>query len=94
MSYPIPSVVLVVMVQLVNNSIMEDDKLDLFQMGSLIGVAISNCLICIFGNYQMIVGFFIALVSFAIFFIAWLVFTIVKVVRFRKEVKRWKQRNY
>ena len=73
---------------------MEDDKLDLFQMGSLIGVALSNCLICIFGYFNMLIGFFIALVAFAIFFIAWLVFTIVKVVRFRKEVKRWKQRNY
>ena len=73
---------------------MEDDKLDLFQMGSLIGIATSNCLICIFGSYQIIVGFVIALVSFVIFFIAWLVFTIVKEVRFRKEVKRWKQGNY
>jgi membrane protein implicated in regulation of membrane protease activity len=73
---------------------MEDDKLDLFQMGSLIGVAISNCLLCIFGICQIIVGFFIALAAFSIFFIAWLVFTIVKEVRFRKEVKRWEQRNY
>ena len=73
---------------------MEDDKLDLFQMVSLIGLAISICLVFIFGNFNMLVGFFIALVAFVMFFIAWLVFTIVKIVRFRKQVKRWKQGHY
>ena len=72
------------MVQLVNKRVMEDDKLDIFWIGSLIIMAISNALICIFGYYQIIIGFCIALVAFMLSFIVWIVLTIVKIVRFRK----------
>lgn len=63
---------------------MEDDKLDIFWIGSLIIMAISNALICIFGECEIFVGFCIALVAFVLAFIAWIVLTIVKIVRFRK----------
>lgn len=73
---------------------MEDDVLDIFWIGSLIIMAISNALICIFGHCQILVGFCIALVSFVIAFIAWIVLTIIKTVRFRKQVKKWKQGQF
>jgi hypothetical protein len=63
---------------------MEDDRLDIFWIGSLIIMAISNALICIFGYYQVFVGFCIALVAFVSALIAWIVLTIIKVVRLRK----------
>ena len=83
-----------VMVQLVNNRVMEDDKLDIFWIGSLIIMAISNALICIFGKFLIYVGFYIALVAFVLALITWIVCTIIKLVRFRKEVKKWKQGHY
>jgi hypothetical protein len=73
---------------------MEDDKLDILWFGSLIIMAINNALICIFGQCQIFVGFCIALVAFILFYITWLVLVIIKLVRFRKQVKKWKQRNY
>lgn len=63
---------------------MEDDKLDIFWIGSLIIMAISNALICIFGYHQIFVGFCIALVAFVLALITWIVLTIIKVVRLRK----------
>lgn len=63
---------------------MEDDKLDIFWIGSLIIMAVSNALICILGYYQILVGFCIALVAFVLAFITWIVLTIIKVVRLRK----------
>lgn len=73
---------------------MEDDKLDIYWIGSLIVMAISNCLICIFGSLQILVGFGIALVAFVISFITWIVLFIIKLVRFRKQVKKWKQGRF
>ena len=73
---------------------MEDDKLDIFWIGSLIIMAISNALICIFGYYQILVGFYIALVAFVLALITWIVLLIVKMVRFRKQVKKWEQGHY
>ena len=73
---------------------MEDDKLDLFWHALLIVMAISNALICIFGSYQIIVWFYVALVTFALAFITWIVLLIVKMVRFRKQVKKWEQGHY
>ena len=73
---------------------MEDDKLDLVWFASLIAMAISNCLISIFGHYEMLVGIFIALVSYVLSLVTWIVLLIIKIVRFRKQVKRWKQGNY
>jgi hypothetical protein len=73
---------------------MEDDKLDLFWHASLIVMAVSNCLICIFGHFNILVGFFIALIAFVMSFITWIVLLVVKIVRFRKQVKRWKQGKY
>lgn len=73
---------------------MEDDKLDIFWIGSLVIMAISNALICIFGHYQILVGFCIALVAFVLALITWIICTTIKIVRFRKQVKKWKQGNY
>lgn len=73
---------------------MEDDKLDIFWIGSLIIMAISNALICIFGKFQIYVGFYIALVVFIVSFITWIVLATVKIVRFRKQVKKWEQGYY
>lgn len=73
---------------------MEGDKLDIFWIGSLIIMAISNALICIFGYHQIFVGFCIALVSFVLAFITWIVLAIIKLVRFGKQIKKWKQGNY
>jgi membrane protein implicated in regulation of membrane protease activity len=81
------------MVQLVNKRVMED-RLDLLWISSLIVMAISNAFICIFGSCQITVGFCIALVAFVLAFITWIVLTIIKTVRFRKQVKKWKQGNY
>ena len=73
---------------------MEDDKLDIFWIGSLIIMAISNALICIFGKFQIYVGFYIALVVFIVSFITGIVLATVKIVRFRKQVKKWEQGYY
>jgi hypothetical protein len=82
------------MVQLVNKRVMEDDKLDIFWIGSLVMMYISNALICIFAHCEMLVGFFIALVVFILSFITWMVLAIIKLVRFRKQVKKCKQGHY
>jgi hypothetical protein len=60
---------------------MENDVLDILWIGSLIIMAISNALICIFGYHQILVGFCIALVAFVLAIITWIVLTIIKLVR-------------
>ena len=93
MSYPKPSVVLVVMVQLVNKRVMED-RLDLFWITSLVALFTSNALFIIFSEIEMWIAACIALGVYVIAAIIWFVLLIVKIVRFRKQVKKWKQGNY
>jgi hypothetical protein len=86
-------VVLVVMVQQVNKRVMED-RLDLCWITSLVALFTSNALFIIFSEIEMWMAAYIALGVYVISMIIWIVLLIVKIVRFRKQVKRWKQGHY
>lgn len=73
---------------------MEDNKLDLFWITSLVALFTSNVLFTIFSEIEMWMAACIALEVYVIAMIIWLVLLIVKIVRFRKQVKKWKQGNY
>lgn len=73
---------------------MEDDKLDLFWIASLAALFISNALFIIFSEIEMWIAACVTLVAFVLSFITWIVLFIIEIVRFRKQVKKWKQGNY
>jgi uncharacterized membrane protein len=81
------------MVQLVNKRVMED-RLDLFWIISLIAIALSNLFIALFYETEMWIAACVALGVYVLSLVTWIVLFIIKIVRFRKQVKRRKQGNY
>ena len=71
-----------------------EDRLDLFWIISLVALFTSNTLFVIFSEIEMWIAACVALVAFILSLVTWIVLLIIKIVRFRKQVKKWKQRNY
>lgn len=71
-----------------------EDRLDLFWITSLVALFTSNALFIIFSEIEMWIAACIALGVYVIAAIIWFVLLIVKIVRFRKQVKKWKQGNH
>ena len=70
---------------------MEDDKLDLFWITALVALFTSKALFIIFSNIEMWMAACIALGVFLLTLVTWIVLFIIEIVRFRKQVKKWKQ---
>ena len=73
---------------------MEDNKLELLWLTSLLVLFLSNGLFVIFSEIEMWVAACVALGVFILSLVTWLVLAIVNLVRFRKQVKKWKQGHY
>lgn len=73
---------------------MEDNKLELLWLTSLLVLFLSNGLFVIFSEIEMWVAACVALGVFILSLVTWLVLAIVNLVRFRKQVKKWKQWHY
>lgn len=73
---------------------MEDDKLDLFWTIALVALFTSNALFVIFSKIEMWIAACVALGAFVLSLVTWIVLLIIKIVRFRKQIKKWKQKNY
>lgn len=70
-----------------------EDRLDLFWITSLVALYTSNTLFIIFSEIEMWVAACVALGAFVLSLVTWIVLFIIKIVRFRKQVKKWKQGN-
>lgn len=73
---------------------MEDDKLDLFCIATLVALYISYTLFVIFSAIEMWIAACVALGAFILSLAVWIVLFIIKIVRLRKEAKKWKQGQY
>lgn len=73
---------------------MEDNKLDLFWIIALVALFTSNTLFIIFSEIEMCIAACIALGTFILSLVTWIVLFVIKTVRLRKQVKKWKQGNY
>ena len=73
---------------------MEDDKLDLFWITSLVALFTSNALFIIFSEIEMWIAACVALGAYVLSLVTWIVLFVIKIVRLRKQVKKWKQGNY
>lgn len=71
-----------------------EDRLDLFWITSLVVLFTSNALFIIFTEIEMWIDACVALGVYVLSLVAWIVLLIIKIVRFRKQVKRWKQGHY
>ena len=70
-----------------------EDRLDLFWITSLVALFTSNALFIIFSEIEMWIAACVALGVFVLSLVTWIVLFIIKIVRFRKQVKKWKQGN-
>ena len=71
-----------------------EDRLDLFWITSLVALFTSNALFIIFAEIEMWIAACVALGVYVLSIVTWLVLLIIKIVRFRKQVKKWKQGHY
>lgn len=71
-----------------------EDRLDFFWITSLVTMFTSNALFIIFSEIEMWIAACVALGVFVLSLVTWIVLFIIKIVRFRKQVKKWKQGNY
>lgn len=71
-----------------------EDRLDLFWIISLIAIALSNLFIVLFCETEMWIAACVALGVYVLSLVTWIVLLIIKIVRLRKQVKKWKQGNY
>ena len=70
-----------------------EDRLDLFWITSLVALYTSNTLFIIFSVIEMWMAACVALGAFVLSLVTWIVLFIIKIVRFIKQVKKWKQGN-
>lgn len=71
-----------------------EDRLDLFWITSLVALFTSNALFIIFSEIEIWIAACVALGAYVLSLVTWIVLLIIKIVRFRRQVKKWKQGNY